>query len=378
MTGPVHRWAKLHQPDLFDGGPDSEIATDHGELLDETPGGNLSPVAATEVYPCYWRFAAERHKVYMARVRGQKPPWTEDPIIREFKFTNSFRSSDRVSQYLIRHVIYGSGYSFDGPEVLFRVLLFKLFNKIETWEALTAEFGPLTRKDYCVERYDAVLRDRMARRERIYSAAYIMPPGGSSFGNTSKHKNHLQLLDLMTKGRLALNISRAKSMQQAYELLVEFPTIGSFLAYQFVTDINYSELSDFSEMDFVVPGPGARDGLRKCFSNFGGLSEPELIRVMCDMQDVECSRFGLAAPTLWGRRLQLVDCQNVFCEVSKYSRVSHPAVQGTSGRTRIKQKFAPVGNLASPWYPPKWGLNERIEMETISSGRSAGVTTRDQ
>ena len=64
-----------------------------------------------------------------------------------------------------------------------------------------------------------------------------------------------------------------------------YPTIGDFLAYQFITDINYSELTDFSEMDFVVPGPGARDGLRKCFVDPGGLNEPELIQLMADLQE---------------------------------------------------------------------------------------------
>src|SRR5258707_9985183 len=39
------------------------------------------------------------------------------------------------------------------------------------------------------------------------------------------------------------------------------------------------------------------------------------------------------------RRLQLIDCQNLFCEVDKYARVAHPNIAGRTGRTRIKQKF---------------------------------------
>ena len=45
--------------------------------------------------------------------------------------------------------------------------------------------------------------------------------------------------------------------------------VGDFLAYQFITDINYSTLTDFSEMEFTVPGPGARDGIHKCFESIG-------------------------------------------------------------------------------------------------------------
>ena len=78
-----------------------------------------------------------------------------------------------------------------------------------------------------------------------------------------------------------------------FETLLSYPTIGAFLAYQFAIDINYSELTDFSEMEFVMPGPGARDGIKKCFSDTGGLNEPEIIRFMVDRQELEFERLGL-------------------------------------------------------------------------------------
>ena len=64
-------------------------------------------------------------------------------------------------------------------------------------------------------------------------------------------------------------IADASSMRRGFEILRSYPMIGDFLAYQFVTDLNYSEICDFSEMEFVVPGPGARDGIHKCFSDLG-------------------------------------------------------------------------------------------------------------
>ena len=59
-------------------------------------------------------------------------------------------------------------------------------------------------------------------------------------------------------------------------------------------------------MDFVVPGPGARDGIRKCFVDPGGLNEPELIRLMADLQEQEFERLSLNFQSLWGRQLQLI------------------------------------------------------------------------
>ena len=332
----------------------------------ETPApiilGHLAPAKVSEVYETYWRFAAERQAVFFRRVRGERPPWTDDRVLAIHKFTNAYRASDRVSQYLIRNVIYRNDLPKSPGEVFFRILLFKLFNKIETWELLERELGAITFKTYRFAAYDAVLAGALQTGRRIYSAAYIMPPGKFAFGRSAKHQNHLLLLERMMADQLAERLVETRTMQECFENLRAYPTIGDFLAYQFITDINYSELTNFSEMDFVVPGPGARDGLRKCFVDPGGLNEPELIQLMADLQEKEFERLELDFESLWGRRLQLIDCQNLFCEVGKYARVAHPQIEGKTGRVRIKQKFVPTPKHIEFFYPPKWDINNKIRV----------------
>jgi alpha-glutamyl/putrescinyl thymine pyrophosphorylase clade 1 len=75
--------------------------------------------------------------------RGEPGPWTRNAVLAAYKFTNAYRASDRVSQYLIRHVIYRADLPNTPREVFFRILIFKLFNKIATWELLE-----LTRFDH--------------------------------------------------------------------------------------------------------------------------------------------------------------------------------------------------------------------------------------
>jgi hypothetical protein len=66
---------------------------------------------------------------------------------------------------------------------------------------------------------------------------------------------------------------------------------------------------------------------------------------------------GLSFKTLFGRRLQPIDCQNLFCEISKYARVAHPEIKGLSGRSRIKQSFRQaLDPLPPPMFPPRWNL----------------------
>jgi hypothetical protein len=337
---------------------------------------HLAPAVVSEVYDSYWRFAAERQSIFFRRTRGAPAPWTTDSVLATYKFTNAYRASDRVSQFLIRHVIYREDLPRSAREVFFRILLFKLFNKIETWKLLEKALGPITWEDYSYKHYDRILGDAIRSNRRIYSAAYIMPPGGTVFGNAAKHQNHLMLLERMMGQQLPDRLSEAHTMQQGFELFRSYPTIGDFLAYQFVTDVNYSEITSFSEMEFVVPGPGARDGIRKCFVDGGGLNEAELIRLMSDLQESEFNRLGLQFESLWGRRLQLIDCQNLFCEVDKYARVMHPLVLGRTGRTRIKQKHVPLVDPISLFYPPKWEINDRVPAVPVQGEHSHRLSRR--
>ena len=79
-----------------------------------------------------------------------------------------------------------------------------------------------------------------------------------------------------------------------------------------------------------------------------------------ERQEEEFLRLGLEFKTLWGRPLMLIDCQNIFCETDKYARVKHPDIKGLTGRSRIKQKFHPNPQKIDLWYPPKWGINDKI------------------
>jgi len=257
-----------------------------------------------------------------------------------------------VSQYLIRHVLYEG--SQKPEEVFFRTILFKLFNKIQTWESLRSRLGVLNWREFSFEAYATVLDRLLDQGERVYSAAYIMP--SPAFGSPRKHRNHLRLVEHMMADGAPKKLAKATSLRAVFELLLGYPSLGNFLAFQFAIDLNYSELTDFSEMEFVVAGPGARDGIRKCFKDTAGLTEAEIIQVMAERADEEFGRLGMRFQNLWGRSLQLIDCQNVFCEVSKYARVAHPDVVGESGRTRIKQKYKPRPEPIPQWYPPKWGF----------------------
>ena len=243
-------------------------------------------------------------------------------------------------------------------EIFFRVFLFKIFNRIETWERLVERLQRPTWETFDFSRYDRILSGLMQRGERIYSGAYIVPP--PDLGRTRKHSNHLLLLAMMMRNQLPSRLAAARSLREVFELLRTYPSLGDFLAFQFAIDLNYGPFLNFSEMEDVVAGPGARSGIRKIFSDTAGLNDEDVIRAVAEHAAREFETRDLPFRSLWGRPLQLIDCQNLFCEVDKYSRVAHPTAAGL-GRTRIKRRFGAPKAVLDQWYPPKWGLAPNLD-----------------
>ena len=307
----------------------------------------------------YWYFAYERQNIFFSRILDIASPFTNDKILQSYSFTNTYRASDRTSQYLIREVIYSGDYGVE--DLVFRIFLFKMFNSIPTWQALEKELGPLVVENYSFEKFHVALSKIKLRNGTIYSPAYIMPSGKSSFGYAQKHKNNLRLLELILKDELHKKLQDSNSLKEVYHLLLSYPTLGKFLAFQYAIDLNYSTLIDFDEGDFVVAGPGAASGIEKCFGTT--VKTPEsIIYQLTDNQEEEFNTRELQFRNLWGRNLQPIDIQNVFCEVDKYCRIALPGI-GRSQRTRIKRKFTPKESIDVPWYAPKWGLNKAISDE---------------
>lgn len=316
---------------------------------------------ATEVWGSYWFVAAERQRIYHQRLHGMRGPWTDDPVLSVHRFTNAYRAADRVSQDLIRM-------QYDGPQasddVFLRTVLFRFFNKPETWALLEQTVGTVSTSTFSIDIFDRTLKEAMLRGERVYSPAYITPP--PPFGDRRKHVNHLRLIEHMMATGAPEAIQAADGLEAVYDILLSYPSMGPFLAFQLTIDLNYSSLLDFDENEFVVAGPGARSGLAKCFVDTDGLSPADVIRWAVDNQQHELAHYGLDFQDLFGRPLALIDCQNLFCETDKYARVAHPEAAGVGARTRIKQKYVSGRDVALPFFPPKWGLNERVRREVAS------------
>lgn len=310
-----------------------------------------------EVFDLYWYFACERQNIFWKKINGDPAPWTHDKILQEYKFCNSYRVNDRVSQYLLKNVIYnGNNYNYE--DMLFRIILFKLFNKESTWELLSKNFGDILLKNFNTKKYSIVLENAISNGTKIYNDAYISC-ANKAFGYDRKHDNHLALLDKMFNiDKMQDKIIKCNTMQDAFNIIKGYPLIGNFMAYQLVTDINYSAFVNWKENEFTVAGPGSLRGIKKCFIDKGTMTNEDIIKYMYMHQDEEFKRLNLNFKRIGNRPLQLIDCQNIFCELDKYCRQALPDLK--SNRTKIKKHYVPKKDKIEYIYPPKWEISRTI------------------
>lgn len=308
-------------------------------------------LAKSTAYDDYWFFAALRHQRFVNSQYSSKV--MADPILDEYKFTNCYRVLDRTSQFLVKNI--SSNNNYDAPNIFFRTLIFKLFNKIETWQLLESRVGDITLDNFRADEYISILSEMKAQKLKIYSAAYIMPSGKNEWGSPIKHENNLRMIQSLIDEGMHENIWSSLNLEDTYKDFLKIRSIGKFLAFQYAIDIAYSDHSLATEDQFVVAGPGAARGIRKCFPNAAEADFNKIIEYMALNQNEEFSRLGLEFNGIKNRPLQLIDCQNLFCEVDKYLRVKKPELDTRA--KRIKQRYTPHYQPIQYCLPSKWNAH---------------------
>ena len=188
-------------------------------------GQKLNP---TVILDTFFVFVSERYKIHCKRLAGvPHAEWTEDPILQQYPFTNVFRTFDRVTQYILQEVIWKGDQSL--REQCFRLMLFRSFNKIETWEFLTETFGPLTWRTFDILAIEQALLDRQ-QRAPLYNAAYIIP--SPKLGASANASNHLRLIQLMMEEDLPSQLRKLEHLKDAHGRIMLFPGMGEFTALQ--------------------------------------------------------------------------------------------------------------------------------------------------
>jgi hypothetical protein len=141
-----------------------------------------------------------------------------------------YKQSDRHTQYIIQHVIKQGDQ--DIRETCFRVILFRLFDRMETYEYLKKR-SPLTWRDWDRDLYLRLLDQRLDRGYAIYGPSYQKPPPTvKQIGGVSNHDRHLRLLEAMMRLDLPEELRKLDHLDDMFYRISLYPSLGEFLGFQ--------------------------------------------------------------------------------------------------------------------------------------------------
>jgi hypothetical protein len=263
---------------------------------------------ATADESLFWYFVNERHRIYVKKASGQSKPWTEDRILQSYKFTNVFRQLDTGTVWLTDNII-KPHYNDDAALMIFNVSVYRLFNWTGTGEIIGWQTA--WRPKVVTRR----LKKAEAAGDQIFTGAHIV----WSEGGMSKIDGIIkQCTDVWTKRVYLASITRyTNSLRGTFDELVKIRGIGSFIAYEIVSDLRHTRLlQDARDINtWANVGPGAMRGLRRLNPD---IKPKQALAAMIDLLERSRENTGDHVPDM-----ELRDIEHVLCEMDKFCRVKY-------------------------------------------------------
>lgn len=244
----------------------------------------------------------ERDVVRMNKEAGKPKPWTDDPILQQFRFCNVRREDDHVTKWFKRHWRHPNFWGH--RNFIPAIMLGRTIN----WPATLEEVGFPLKWD--PERIKVILDARMKRGDKVYTGAYMI-----TAGPTGVSKNDWVLGNAESYFKNPPKIDPT-SIRKSWEVIManKYPCVGPFIAAQVIADLKQTDhLNKAADWwDWAAVGPGSMRGLNRLHERPLGFHIPQ-DHGLAEMRHVK-AYLGLE----W---LCLQDVQNCLCELDKYMRV---------------------------------------------------------
>jgi len=259
----------------------------------------------------FFAFARARHQIYLRRKQGHPPPWTNDPILQRYRFTNVFRELDATTIWFRQHL---RDPLKNLVEVLPATVVFRWFNRISTGEIIMQQQNYL---------HPNKLRKAIAKTKPPYvTGAYMIYT--TVLGAPTKQEGVLQAIEIWYDKHRDWRKFKFDTMQQAAQWLSS-SCLGPFMTYEIVCDLRHTKLLAHAKdiMTWAHFGPGGARGLQRVAGNGAGLeAAQELLKL---------SRQQQYWPRAWPP-WEMREVEHTLCEFEKYSRMQN-------GEGRMKGTF---------------------------------------
>jgi hypothetical protein len=269
----------------------------------------------------YWM--RERERMRKLRATGAPPPWSNDALLQNYRFTNINVQDDRVSRVIFDRV--AQPYA-DHPGLIVALTVCRFTNEPEVIEAIPQFLFPTLN----AEGFIAFMAERATRGESLERRAYMIPGGV---------KGEIKAINLTRTlfGPLAAAVDSVRprpgdTCEAVFERLRRFRFLGAgFLSAQIVRDLKQvgplRDATDWSS--FVWSGPGSQ----RCANRLLGMTRKadiEWRRPESDWRELFNQIVDIATPRVAedGIVLDRQSWQNCFCETDKFFRFQSGDLRG--------------------------------------------------
>ena len=288
----------------------------------------------------YW--VKERQAIHDMKEACLPKPWTDDPILQNYKFCNVQREDDRVTVWIKNH---WRDPCRGHPNMWFAMIVARLFNWPETLDAIGFPMMPPLSTGSSCSNVNALIdwdkvketwRSTLKRRRdelglKIFTGAYLVSTNGVAMDKIDYILDRV-LTPIWERGRAPRDykvetvpsiqsfkrVPFPENLKDYWEFLIKFDGLGSFMAGQVVADLKYvdpvlEEAEDW--MTFAPLGPGSIRGLNRFFGRLKEkpLKQEQGLRELLEVQKRLEVEHGIELP--------VHDIQNCMCESDKYIRL---------------------------------------------------------
>lgn len=272
----------------------------------------------------FFDFVTERHAIYLRRARGDPWPWTNDPILQAYKFTNIFRELDTGTVHCRKMI--REPYA-NHEELFFNVASYRLYNNIETQKEIgfVEHYNPIEVMELMYR------RQARGRGERVFTGAHMIT---GTLGGDKIYQVFYVCLGNLWDNRRLLEPKPGDTLEIAFNRLNKHnPGYGPFITYEVITDLRHTRyLQDATDIyTWANPGPGAQRGINRLLGNVvrtkshNVLIAEERSKYPKKTEYLEYMRLLLALSRSftpkWVPDMEMRDIEHSLCEFDKYERV---------------------------------------------------------
>lgn len=256
----------------------------------------------------YW--VRERESVRLKKESGTPPPWTDDLILRTYRFCNVRRMDDRVSRWLMENWY---GPHPEHPNTVVAAALARHFNLPEALREIVGEVFTADGEPPRWGRIKRCVRDRKRRGFKVFNSAYMV----RGIGTSDKTE---MVVDRVCKplGERPPGVDTS-SMRKSVCSLLPYWGFSSFMAGQVVADLRWVLPGDWGDRHEWAPlGPGSARGLKRLYGGSVGAALPAselpglLSRAVAELPKLVSAEISAGT--------EAMDYQNCLCEWDKYER----------------------------------------------------------